>query len=174
MTPPMSSQLSVRPFAPGDEHAICEIYNHFISHTVVTFEEVPLSPAQMRERIDAYRRTHPWLVCEVGSEAGPLLVGYSYASAYHARAAFRHTAEVTVYVRLGFERHGIGRALYKPLLAQLQAQGCHALIAAIALPNAGSAGLHESLGFTQVGHLREVGHKFGRWVDIGYWQLTLD
>jgi len=166
----MKPQLSVRPFAPGDEHAICEIYNHFIAHTVVTFEEVPLSPAQMRERIDTYRRTHPWLVCEADGQ----IMGYSYASAYHARAAFRHTAEVTVYVRLGCERRGIGRALYEPLLAQLKAQGCHALIAAIALPNAGSTGLHESLGFTQVGHLREVGHKFGRWVDIGYWQLTLN
>lgn len=165
--------MHIRPFAPGDEHAICEIYNHFIAHTVVTFEEVPLQPEQMRERIDAYRRTHPWLVCEADTPTGPQLVGYSYASAYHARAAFRHTAEVTVYVRLGCERRGIGRALYEALLPQLQAQGCHALIAAIALPNAGSVGLHESLGFTQAGHLREVGHKFGRWVDLGHWQKTL-
>ena len=169
----MSSPLSIRPFAPGDEHAICEVYNHFISHTVVTFEEVPLRPEQMRERIDAYRRTHPWLVCEAPSDNGLQLVGYSYASAYHARAAFRHTAEVTVYVRHGFERRGIGRALYGPLMAQLQAQGCHALIAAIALPNAGSVGLHESLGFTPVGQMREVGHKFGHWVDLGHWQKTL-
>lgn len=169
----MKPLLSIRPFAPGDEHGICEVYNHFISHTVVTFEEVPLRPEQMRERIDACRRTHPWLVCEAPSDTGPQIVGYSYASAYHARAAFRHTAEVTVYVRHGLERRGIGRALYEPLMAQLQAQGCHALIAAIALPNAGSVGLHESLGFTPVGQMREVGHKFGRWVDLGYWQKTL-
>ena len=58
-------------------------------------------------------------------------------------------------------------------MAQLQAQGCHALIAAIALPNAGSVGLHESLGFTPVGQMREVGHKFGHWVDLGHWQKTL-
>jgi len=166
--------MRIRLFAPGDEHAICEIYNHFVSHTVVTFEEVPLTPEQMRARIDNYRSKHPWLVCEAqGDDGRPQIVGYSYAAPYHARAAFRHTAEVTVYVRLGCERRGIGRALYGALLPQLQAQGCHALIAAIALPNAGSAGLHESLGFTQVGHLREVGRKLGRWVDVGHWQKTL-
>jgi len=161
--------VQIRPFSPGDELAISEIYNHYITDTVVTFEEQPLSPAQMRERIDAYTAHHPWLVAEVDGA----IAGYCYAAKFHARAAYRHTAELTVYLRRGCERRGLGRRLYAPLLQHLQQQGCHALLAAIALPNAGSVGLHESLGFRKVGHLAEVGYKLGRWVDVGYWQRQL-
>lgn len=158
--------MEIRPFAPGDELAISEIYNHYIRETVVTFEEEPLSSAQMRERIDAYLLSYPWFVCVDKDQ----VVGYSYASKFHARTAYRHTAELTVYLRQGFERRGIGRRLYEPLMQHLQAHGCHAMLAAIALPNEGSVGLHEALGFTKVAHFAEVGRKLGQWVDVGYWQ----
>ncbi len=161
--------MDIRPFAPGDEAAISEIYNAYITGTTVTFEEEPLSAAAMRERIDSYRQHFPWLVCVVGGQ----VVGYVYASRFHARAAYRHTAEVSVYVRQGFERRGIGRALYAPLFAHLRERACHVLLAAIALPHAASVGLHESLGFAQVAHFTEVGKKFGQWIDVGYWQMTL-
>lgn len=162
--------MDIRPFAPGDEVGICDIYQHYILNTVVTFEEVPLSSEQMRARIDAYRADHPWLVCVKDGA----IVGYAYASKFHQRAAFRHTAELSVYVRHGCERQGIGRQLYEPLIKQVEAQGCHAMMGVIALPNEGSVRLHESLGFTKVGHLLQVGHKFGEWVDLGYWQRLND
>lgn len=161
--------MHVRPFSPGDEHDICDIYRHYITQTTVTFEEEALTPQQMRERIDSYRVHYPWLVGELEGK----ILGYCYASKFHQRSAYRHTVEVTVYVRDGYARRGIGQALYAPLLAQLKSQGCHALLAAIALPNEGSVGLHEALGFTKVAHLREVGRKFDRWIDIGYWQMLL-
>ncbi len=161
--------MQIRPFAPGDEHAIAALYNHYILHTTVTFEEAPLSPEAMRERIDAYRVHHPWLVAEDEGQ----IVGYAYGSRFHARAAFRHTAEVSVYVRHGHERRGIARALYAPLIEALRVQGVHAVLAVISLPHAASVGLHESLGFAKQGHLTEVGFKFGQWLDIGHWQLTL-
>jgi L-amino acid N-acyltransferase YncA/heme-degrading monooxygenase HmoA len=159
----------IRPFAPGDEHAIAAIYNHYIEHTVVTFEEVPLSAEQMRERIEAYRQHHPWLVCEV---AGRVL-GYAYATRFHSRAAFRHTAEVTVYLQEGMASKGLGRLLYDQLIQALRAQGCRVLVGVISLPNEASVGLHEAMGFVKVGHLPRVGHKFGRWLDIGHWSLDL-
>lgn len=158
--------MEIRPFAAGDELAISEIYNHYITDTVVTFEEQPVSHEQMRERIEGYLLSYPWFVCVLDG----VVAGYSYASKYHQRAAYRHTAEVTVYLRQGYERRGLGRQLYTPLLAHLQAQGCHAMIAAIALPNEGSVRLHEALGFSKVGHFSQVGKKFGQWVDVGYWQ----
>jgi L-amino acid N-acyltransferase YncA len=161
--------MHVRPFFAGDEHGIAEIYNHYIMHTAVTFEETPLTAAQMRERIDSYVQHHPWLVCERDG----LIVGYSYAHHFHHRAAYRHTTEVTVYVRQGYERRGIGKTLYAPLLDRLTRQGCHVALAAIALPNEGSVGLHEAFGFQKVAHLTEVGRKFERWIDIGYWQKLL-
>lgn len=159
----------IRPFAPGDEHAIAAIYNHYIAHTTVTFEEVPLSVEQMRERIDAYRRLHPWLVCVQGGQ----LVGYAYGARFHARAAFRHTLEASVYVKAGCERRGLGKALYQALIPMLAEQGCRTLVAVIALPHAGSVGLHEALGFEACGRLQEVGFKFGQWLDIGHWTLRL-
>ena len=158
--------MEIRPFAPGDEIAISEIYNHYIANTVVTFEEQPLSPTQMRERIENYLINYPWFVGVIDG----VIVGYSYASQFHQRAAYRHTAELTVYLRKGFGRRGIGRQLYAPLMDHLQAHGCHAMLAAIALPNDGSVGLHEALGFSKVAHFSQVGHKFGEWVDVGYWQ----
>lgn len=161
--------MDVRPFEPGDEAALCEIYNHYITGTVVTFEEHPLTPQQMRERIDAYRASYPWLVCV----SDGVVVGYSYAARFHQRAAYRHSAEMTVYVRQGLERRGIGRRLYEPLIRHLQTQGCHALLAGISLPNEASIGLHEALGFTKVAHFAQVGHKLGEWVDVGYWQRLL-
>ncbi len=161
--------MDIRPFAPGDEVAISEIYKPYITGTTVTFEEEPLSAQAMRDRIDSYRQHFPWLVCVIDGQ----LVGYGYASPFHSRAAYRHTAEVSVYVRQGFERRGIGRALYASLFDQLRLQQCHVLLAAIALPHAASVGLHEALGFAKVAHLTDVGRKFGRWIDVGYWQLHL-
>jgi L-amino acid N-acyltransferase YncA len=159
----------IRPFAPGDEHDIAAIYNHYILHTTVTFEEEPLSPAQMRERIDAYRQHHPWLVCVRDTE----VLGYAYGAKFHARAAFRHTLEASVYLKAGCERQGLGRALYQVLIPMLAEQGCRTLVAVIALPHEGSVALHESLGFEASGRLKQVGFKFGQWLDIGYWTLRL-
>jgi hypothetical protein len=92
--------MDIRPFAPGDEVAISEIYNPYITGTTVTFEEEALTAQAMRERIDSYRQHFPWLVCVIDGR----VVGYGYASRFHPRAAYRHTAEVSVYVRQGCMR----------------------------------------------------------------------
>jgi L-amino acid N-acyltransferase YncA len=118
--------MLVRPFQPGDETAIAEIYKHYISHTTITFEEVPLSPQEMRTRIEACTQRYPWWVCE--SHAGQI-VGYAYATAWKTRAAYRHTAESTVYVREGWGGQGIGTALYQALLPSLKEAGCHMVLA---------------------------------------------
>jgi phosphinothricin acetyltransferase len=161
--------MNIRPYRPGDETAISVIYNHFIINTVATFEETPLTVEQMKERIEFYLQSYPWYVCELDGK----VVGYSYARKFHERAAYRFTAEATVYVKDGLARRGIGKSLYEKLLSELFSRGCHVVIGAITLPNQGSVGLHESLGFTKVGHLSEVGRKFDRWIDVGYWQKKL-
>jgi phosphinothricin acetyltransferase len=159
----------IRHFAPGDEQAIAAIYNHYIAHTTVTFEEDTLTVEQMRARIDSYCQHHPWLVCEQGGE----VVGYAYGAKFHARSAFRHTLEASVYLKPGCERQGLGRSLYEALIPMLAAQGCHTLVAVISLPHSGSVALHEALGFEASGRLQQVGFKFGQWLDIGYWTLRL-
>lgn len=167
---PAHKRSTVRPFLAGDEAAISDIYNHYIRHTVITFEEVELTAAQMRERIEATPERFPWLVCEQEGRT----VGYAYASLWKQRAAYRHSAELTVYVRDGHTGQGLGQALYTALIEALRQRGdCHVLLGCIALPNAASVALHERLGFVQAGHFREVGRKFDQWLDVGYWCLQL-
>jgi phosphinothricin acetyltransferase len=160
----------IRPFVDRDETAICDIYNHYIRHTVITFEEAELTPGQMRERMDTVTQRFPWLVCERDGQ----VVGYAYASLWKQRAAYRHSAELTVYVRDGHTGQGLGEALYTALIEALRQQGdCHVLLGCIALPNAAIVALHERLGFVPAGQFREVGRKFDQWLDVGYWCLQL-
>ena len=101
------------------------------------------------------------------------MAGYAYASPHRERAAYASSCDVAVYVDPAFARQGIGRALYGALLSAMRARGLHAAFAGIALPNAGSIGLHEAMGFTPVGTYREVGWKLGSWRDVGWWQRLL-
>lgn len=159
----------IRDAKPADAAAIAAIYNHYIAKTVVTFEEVEVTAEEMRRRRRLVAEKFPWLVVE---EAGSV-VGYAYASPWHARAAYRHSVETTVYLAPDATGRGLGRPLYEALLDRLPPLGVHAAIGGIALPNPASVALHERLGFAKAAHYREVGHKFGRWIDVGYWQLTL-
>lgn len=158
--------MIIRPCSPQDAEAICAIYNHYIEHTVITFEEVPVTREQMGKRIATITQTHPWLVCEIDGE----IAGYAYGSKWKDRSAYKHTAEVTVYLHPEHTAKGIGSALYSALLPQLYQQGMHALLACIATPNPASEKLHERFGFKKAAHFPEVGFKFNRWIDIGYWQ----
>ena len=150
--------------------AMACIYNYYITDTVVTFEVDPLSPAQMSRRLDAVQtEALPWLVAERDGQ----VVGYAYADRWHARFAYRHSVESTVYVAPPHTHQGIGSALYEHLLAVLRCGDYHTAIGGIALPNDASVALHEKFGFRQAAHYSEVGFKFQRWIDVGYWQLLL-
>lgn len=160
---------SIRAATSSDAPAIAEIYNWYIANSCCTFEEEPLSDAQMAQKLACVDVDKPWVVLE---EEGVLL-GYAYASIWKARAAYDRSREVTVYLRRDAAGDGRGRQLYQHLIDELRNEPIHSLIASIALPNASSVALHESLGFTKAGQFSEVGYKFGEFVDVGYWQLIL-
>ena len=124
----------------------------------------------MEGRIAATLELAPWLVYE--DQAGRV-AGYAYGSRHRDRAAYQWSVDVSVYVDEAFRRRGIGRALYTTLFPLLRLQGFHAAHAGITLPNSGSVGLHESLGFVPVGIYRGVGYKLSAWHDVGWWQLGL-
>ena len=111
----------------------------------------------------------PWLVCEREGQ----ILGYCYAGPHEDRAAYQWSVDVSVYIDAAARRMGVGRAVYRSLFSLLALQGISKLYAGITLPNPGSIGLHESLGFTPVGVYRQVGYKFGSWHDVGWWQMTL-
>jgi phosphinothricin acetyltransferase len=165
-TPP---SIRVRPATAADAEAIARIYGHYVANTTISFEEVAVPAAEMAQRIDeVLSASLPWLVAEQGGR----LVGYAYAGKWKGRCAYRHSVETSVYVDPAFTGRGIGRQLYRALLQLLRERSIHAVIGGIALPNAASVALHESMGFSKVAHFREVGYKFGQWIDVGYWQKT--
>lgn len=154
----------------SDAAAIAAIYNPYITHTTITFEEQTLSPEQIAQRIrDIHAAGLPWLVAE---ESGQV-VGYAYASPWKARSAYRHSVEVSVYLHDRAQGQGWGSRLYEALFSALQERQVHVAIGGIALPNPGSIALHEKFGMKQVARFEQVGFKFGQWLDVGYWQKVL-
>jgi L-amino acid N-acyltransferase YncA len=149
-----------------DAGAIAAIYNHYILHSIITFEEEAIGAVEMQKRMEEVLAKFPWIVWEEGGE----VLGYAYASAWKSRCAYRNSAESTIYLRQDVGARGIGFALYSELLRRLEAIGLHAIIGGIALPNDASVRLHEKCGFKKVAEFVEVGHKFGNWINVGYWQ----
>ncbi len=159
----------LRKVSPDDAPSIAEIYNHYILNSPATFEEVPLGPEEMRQRIVETIKIYPWLVCE---EDGRLL-GYSYGRKWRERAAYRHSVEATVYLHPSAVGKGKGTELFALLLAELRNRQFHCVIGGVALPNPASVALLEKFGLRPVAHFKQVGYKFGQWIDVGYWQLLL-
>jgi phosphinothricin acetyltransferase len=162
---------SIRQAIEADAARISEIYNHYVLHTIVTFEETPVSVSEIQNRmVGVLEARLPWLVAERDGS----VLGYAYATQWKRRIGYRFSVESTIYLEPGTERAGVGTMLYTELIAQLRKRGdIHAVFGGIALPNPGSVALHEKIGMSKVAHLREVGQKFGEWVDVGYWELIL-
>lgn len=158
----------IRTVSLDDAAACAEIYAPACLVTAASFEESAPSVSEMRARIAAVSARYPWLVYV---EDG-LVVGYAYANAHRERVSYRTSVDFTVYIREGFHGRGIGRALYAELLSRVRGV-YHRAYAGITLPNAGSVALHEAFGFRLVGVYSEVGRKFDRWHDVGWWELKL-
>ena len=127
-------------------------------------------PSEMLQRLsDNLDADLPWLVAEQGQE----VVGFAYASKWKGRTAYRYSVEVTVYLSHLMTSKGFGSALYTKLFDILRGKSIHVVLGGISLPNEASIALHEKFGMTKVAHFEEVGHKFGHWVDVAYWQGKL-
>lgn len=162
--------LTIRAATAADADAVAAIYNHYVAHTIVTFEEEVVAASEMARRIRKIAAASlPWLIAERGGE----VVGYAYASPWRERRAYRFSAEITVYLAPASTGGGAGSKLYEKLLSLVQLQGVHAVLGVIALPNDASVALHEKFGFSKVAHLKEVGFKFEKWIDVGYWERIL-
>lgn len=160
----------IRSATANDASALAEIYNHFIRETAVTFEEEPVTAEVMATRLaNVLALDLPWLVLEQNAR----ILGYAYATRWKERSAYRYSVESTIYLAPEMTGQGHGMTLYSALIDALMSRAVHAVIGGISLPNPASIALHEKLGFRPVGSFREVGRKFERWIDVGYWQLLL-
>ena len=147
----------------NDAAAIAGIYNYYVDNTIITFAETHLTKEEIASQM---QEGFPWYVWEERSR----LLGYAHASKFKSRCAYRTSIETTVYLHHQSTGKGIGSALYQTLIDDLDGAGYHALIGGISLPNPASVAIHEKFGYKKVAHFKEVGHKFGNFVDVGYWQ----
>ncbi|WP_412735455.1 GNAT family N-acetyltransferase [Krasilnikovia sp. MM14-A1259] len=164
----MSEPVTVREATAADWPAVADLVNHYIATTTVNFRTEAQTPQDWTADWTQYRERYPWLVA---TDAGRV-VGVAYAGPWKARDAYDWCAEVTGYVADDMRGRRVGHALYRSLLAVLDAQGFRTQIAVLGLPNDPSAGFHESFGFRHVGTLAGVGFKNATWLDVGFWQRS--
>jgi phosphinothricin acetyltransferase len=164
-------QAVVRAAAPADAERVAAIFAHYVTTSVATFEEVPPTAADWRQRLgELAGRNLPFLVAEDGGS----VCGFAYASPWRPKPAYRHTVEDTVYISPGHTGRGLGRALLGELLAGCADAGARQVIAVIADTGSdASAALHRRFGFTEAGRLNNVGRKHGRWIDTLLMQREL-
>lgn len=162
--------MHIRNVTAADTKAITDIYNRYVTDSVVTFETKPLTEADMLHRIKETSAHHPYFVCEDNGN----VAGYCYAHPWKERAAYSHTLETTVYISPKYHRMGIAQRLMDRLIDECRSRGYHALIACITGDNEASISLHRKLGFKQVSLFKEVGMKFGRWLDVTDYELVIE
>lgn len=158
--------ITLRPANENDLPAINDIYNYYVMHCTCTYQEEPETLADRTLWFAAHEPKHPVIVAELEGQ----IVGWGSLSRFHARSAYRATVENAVYVKNGYHRRGIGRMLLRELIKRAGEIGHHTVVALISADQPASIELHKSEGFVEVGRLREVGQKFGRWLDVVYLQ----
>lgn len=163
--------LVIRPALEPDLASVTAIYAVHVREGTATFEiEVPALNEMARRWHDVVSRGLPWVVAEVEGR----IVGYGYAGVYRLRPAYRYTVEDSIYLDPAWTGRRIGRAVLARLLEDCAHAGCRQMVAVIGdSANAGSVGVHRALGFRAVGVLRDVGFKFGRWLDTVFMQRDL-
>lgn len=163
------TDCSIRPATPADAAVINDIQNYYVVSSTATFHTDPVSLADRSKWLECRLPAHPVIVAE--SEGA--VVGWGSLEAFRARPAYRHTVEISVYVRRDTHRCGIGRAIVADLVARATALGHHTIVGGCCSETTSAIALLEATGFSRVAHFREVGWKFGRWLDVVFVQRVL-
>ena len=162
--------MKVRSAAPDDADAVAAIYAPIVLETTISFEWVPPTADDFRLRIARTLDRYPWLVAIDDRDT---VAGYVYAGAHRDPPSYQWSVNTSVFIRADARGQGVGKALYAELFRQLVDLGYFRAFAGIAMPNAGSVALHESLGYRCLGVYEQVGFKFGAWRDVGWWSKEL-
>ncbi len=160
----------LRDASAADLPTISAIYNYYVLHSTCTYQIDPETLAERQAWFDSHSPdNYPVIVAELNGQ----VVGWGSLSKFHARAGYAPTAEASVYIDHGFHRRGLGRTILQDLIDRARRANFHSLIGGASADQSASIALQESLGFTRVAHLKEVGQKFGRRLDVVYMQLML-
>jgi L-amino acid N-acyltransferase YncA len=165
----MKTSYAIRPAVESDLPAINDIYNYYVLHSTCTYQEEPEIMEDRRQWFHHHSDQHPVIVAMEGEQ----VVGWGSLSPYHERSAYRFTVENSVYVHHQYFRRGIGSVLLQELIVHSRKLGHRVIIAGIDGEQAASVALHAKFHFERAGHLKGVGFKFGRWLDVIYMQLNL-
>ena len=165
-----TQSVLLRPAKETDLGAINDIYNHYVLNSTCTYQEEPETIESRHHWFQRHGDQHPVIAAELQHR----IVGWGSLSAYHPRSAYRRTVENSVYVHHDFHQQGIGSLLLKELIARARNLGHHVIIAAIDAEQPASVALHDRFGFQKVGHMKHLGFKFNRWLDVIYMELLLD
>lgn len=163
------NHFNIRLVAEKDTKAVRDIYAYYVEQTHVSFEYTAPTIEEFQERMIATTEEFPWLVCLQQEE----VVGYAYAHKHRLRDAYQWSPESTIYLAPHVHTKGIGSILYKALIDILRLQGYGNVFAGVALPNEKSVGIHQRLGFEEIGIFKNVGYKNGKWHDTRWFQLNL-
>jgi L-amino acid N-acyltransferase YncA len=159
----------IRPATPADLPGAAAIYDEQVATGISTFDLEPPPASYWQHHLESTEPGDHFLVADDDGD----VVGFAYSSAYRPRPAYRLTRETSVYLSERARGQGLGRRMYDDLLGRCRADGIHVVLALVAQPNPASDALHAACGFERLGTMREVGWKFGRWLDTAWYQLVL-
>lgn len=165
------TEFVIRDVRSGDIERLTDIYNYYIANTHVLFDEkeitIDFMTAKIQSVLDA---AMPWLVAV---DPDGLVIGFACAKQWREKNAYKHTAELTIYLDHHRHKQGLGTEMFTELFEALRLKSFNMVVSLITLPNDASIALHEKFGMEKVAHFEEMGFKFGRWIDIGFWQGKL-
>ena len=164
--------MTIRPATRADCPGILAIYNDAVLTTTATYDYEPRTLEQREGWFDDHARDGYAVFVAEGE--GGRIVGWSALNPYHARPGYRFTSENSIYIAADMRGQGLGKLLLAPLIEAARRKGLHAIIAAIDATNEASLRLHARFGFVHVGHFKQVGYKFDRWLDVNYMERLLE
>lgn len=162
--------MRIRSATPDDAEAIAQIYAPIVLETTISFEWVPPSAEDFRARIIKTLAKYPWLVAE---DSQAKVAGFVLASGHRDPPSYQWSVNTSVYIHGDHRGQGVGKRLYAELFRQLVELGFYQAFAGVALPNEASVALHTAVGFRHLGIYEKVGHKFGAWRDVAWFQREL-
>lgn len=165
----MKENRKIRFAKPEDAENILNIYQKYITDTVITFEMQVPSVLEFQNRMSKIMEQFPYLVCEMDGK----VVGYAYASKHRERAAYQWSADLSIYIEETYHRQHIATMLYDKLIDLLKMQGYCTVHVGVTSPNPNSEAFHEAYGFETVGVFRNVGYKLGQWRDVKWYSLPV-
>lgn len=169
MNPPY--EVLIRPATAGDLPAILAIYNEAVLTTTATYDLEPRTIEHRTAWFEEHQRANLPVLVAAGDTGE--VIGWSALNRYHDRFGYRFTVENSIYIAAPHRGRGVGRRLLSPLIDAARERGLHVILAGIDAENEASLRLHRSFGFEPAAHFRQVGHKFGRWLDVIYLQRLL-